>query len=312
VCTRDGRGQPRCRARRRVAAFDDACPRVSVGAVRVDVGGDVRLFVDVDGPGLVTSGPVMRERPTLLLLHGGPAMDSSIFRGSGLDRLTDVAQIVLYDHRGTGRSDRRRAEEWNLDTWADDVVALCDALGIVKPIVLGSSFGGMVAQRYLARHPDHPDRVILAGTAARLDLDLVGAAFARLGGDHAGDIARRFLAGDASLSDEYDAHCLPLYATSPLDPDQFTRTLANEALSVHFKREWNATDLRPGLAAARCPVLVIGAELDPICPPAAVAELVEALPVENATFVALAGQSHLEAAVTGISDVVRTFIVEPS
>jgi proline iminopeptidase len=271
----------------------------------------VRLFVDVDGPGVVTSGAVMRERPTLVLLHGGPAMDSSVFRGSGLDRLTDVAQVVFYDHRGAGRSDRRSAEEWNLDTWADDVVALCDVLGIVKPIVLGSSFGGMVAQRYLARHPDHPDRVILAGTAPRLDLEIVGAAFARLGGDHAGDIARRFLAGDVSLGQEYDSHCLPLYATAPLDAAQLSRSLANEALSVHFKREWNAMDLRPGLARVQCPVLVIGAELDPICPPAAVAELVQALPADKVTFVELARQSHVEAAANGISDLVRTFIVTP-
>ena len=280
--------------------------------MRVDVGGGVRLFVDVDGPGLATDGPVMRERPTLILLHGGPAMDSSIFRGSGLDRLTDVAQLVLYDHRGAGRSDRRSADEWNLDAWADDVVGLCDALGIVKPIVLGSSFGGMVAQRYLARHPDHPNRVILAGTAARVDLEIVGTAFARLGGDHVGDIARRFLAGDVSLRDEYDSHCLPLYATAPLDPDQFSRSLANEDLSVHFKREWNAMDLRRGLAGVRCPVLVIGAELDPICPPAAVAELVEALPSEKVTLVELARQSHLEAAVNGIADLVRDFIVASS
>jgi proline iminopeptidase len=275
------------------------------------VGGGVRVYVDVDGPGVVASGPALRERPTLVLLHGGPAMDSSIFRGSGLDELTDVAQVVLYDHRGAGRSDRRTLDEWNLDRWADDVVGLCDALGIVKPIVLGSSFGGMVAQRYLARHPDHPDRVILAATAPRLDLEIVGAAFVRLGGDHAGDIARRFLAGDVSLSDEYDAHCLPLYATSPLDPDQFSRSLANGALSVHFKREWNAMDLRSGLSDVRCPVLVIGAELDPICPPTAVAELVQALPVGKVTFVELARQSHLEAAVNAISDLVRDFIVMP-
>jgi proline iminopeptidase len=277
--------------------------------VRVDVGEGVRLFVDVDGPGLVADGAVMRERPTLVLLHGGPAMDSSVFWGSGLDQLTDVAQIVVYDHRGAGRSDRRSAEEWNLDTWADDLVGLCAALGIVKPIVLGSSFGGMVAQRYLARHPDHPGGVVLAGTAARLDLRVVGAAFARLGGDHAGEVARRFLAGDVSAGEEYEVHCFPLYATTPIDPDQFNRVSTNEALSRHFKHEWNEIDLRPGLAAVRCPVLVIGGELDPICPAPAVAEVVRALPGGRVTFVQLAGQSHLEAAATGIANIVRSFIV---
>jgi proline iminopeptidase len=266
------------------------------------------LFVDADEPGSVSDAPTLRERPTLVLLHGGPALDSSIFRGSGLDQLTDLARVVRYDHRGTGRSDWRSGDEWNLDTWADDVVRVCDAVGIVEPIVLGSSFGGFVAQRYLARHPDHPSRVVLAGTAARLDLDVVGEAFARRGGDEAGDIARRFLAGDVSLGDEYDRVCLPLYAAGPFDFELFGRVRANGALSAHFKGEWNGMDLRPGLAGVRCPVLVIGAELDPICPPAAVAEVVGALPADRVTFVELAQQSHLEAAVSGIADLVRDFI----
>jgi pimeloyl-ACP methyl ester carboxylesterase len=34
----------------------------------------VRLFFDVEGAKLVPDGPVMREKPTLLLLHGGPGL----------------------------------------------------------------------------------------------------------------------------------------------------------------------------------------------------------------------------------------------
>jgi pimeloyl-ACP methyl ester carboxylesterase len=36
------------------------------------------------------------------------------------------------------------AEFWNLRTWADDLRRLCDALGLDKPVVLGSSFGALV------------------------------------------------------------------------------------------------------------------------------------------------------------------------
>ena len=39
--------------------------------MRVSIG-DCRLFVDVDGLGLVPDGPTMRERPTLITLHGVP------------------------------------------------------------------------------------------------------------------------------------------------------------------------------------------------------------------------------------------------
>ena len=32
----------------------------------------IRLFFDVEGAGLVPDGPTMREKPVMLLLHGGP------------------------------------------------------------------------------------------------------------------------------------------------------------------------------------------------------------------------------------------------
>ncbi len=280
--------------------------------MRVDVGGGVRLFVDVDGAGWIPEGQSMRQRPTLLMLHGGPAMDSSLFRGSGLDELTDVAQVVVYDHRGAGRSDWRSPQEWTLDTWADDVVRLCDVLGIVKPIVLGSSFGGMVAQRYLARHPGHPDRVVLAGTSARLDLDLVAACFAARGGDRAGAVAQQYLAGDQSLAADYDELCLPLYAIEPVEAERFARVIANPDLDAHFTKEWNAMDLRSGLAQVTCPVLVIGGELDPICPLEAVRDVANALPPGLVRVIELQGASHLEAAADDIAPFVRDFILESS
>jgi pimeloyl-ACP methyl ester carboxylesterase len=39
----------------------------------------VQLFFDVEGAKLVPDGPAMREKPTLLLLHGGPGFDHSIY-----------------------------------------------------------------------------------------------------------------------------------------------------------------------------------------------------------------------------------------
>ena len=188
------------------------------GRIHVDIGGGVRLFVDVDGSGWIPDGRSMRQHPTLLMLHGGPAMDSSLFEGSGLDELTDVAQVVVYDHRGAGRSDWRSPDEWTLDTWADDVVRVCDVLGIVKPIVLGSSFGGMVVQRYLARHPDHPERVILAGTSGAPRSRRCCTVFRGARGRSRRCCARQYLAGDQSLAADYEAVCLPLYTTSHSKP----------------------------------------------------------------------------------------------
>ncbi|MEA2837965.1 MAG: hypothetical protein QOD89_2515 [Bradyrhizobium sp.] len=64
----------------------------------------VRLFFDVEGAGLVPDGPAMREKPTLLLLHGGPGADHLIYKPD-YSALTDIAQVVHLDYRGNGRSD---------------------------------------------------------------------------------------------------------------------------------------------------------------------------------------------------------------
>jgi len=126
----------------------------------------VRLFFDVEGAKLVPDGPVMREKPTLLMLHGGPGSDHSIYRPA-YSALADVAQIVYLDHRGNGRSEDGPRESWKLAQWGDDVAGFCDALGIVSPIVLGASFGGMVALAYATIGVvTLPVMSLVAGTAA--------------------------------------------------------------------------------------------------------------------------------------------------
>jgi proline iminopeptidase len=87
--------------------------------MHVSVNG-VRLFFDVEGAKFVPDGPMMREKPVLLMLHGGPGFDHSIYRPA-YSALADIAQIVYLDHRGNGRSEDGLREGWNLAQWGDDV-----------------------------------------------------------------------------------------------------------------------------------------------------------------------------------------------
>ena len=50
------------------------------GPMRVSIG-DISLWFDILNPGLVPDGPVMREKPVLLALHGGPGFDHTDFKG---------------------------------------------------------------------------------------------------------------------------------------------------------------------------------------------------------------------------------------
>lgn len=221
----------------------------------------------------------MREKPTLVLLHGGPGYDHSSFKPV-FSRLADVAQIVYYDHRGHGRSDRRPADEWTLDTFADDVVRLCDALGVTKPVVLGQSFGGFVAQRYMARHPAHPARVVLSSTSHHLGLERKVEAFTRLGGPEAGAAARTFwTAPSAATWAPYNQHCRHVYNPTPADPDGRARTVFNEEiLFASASGEQQTMQLLPGLARVQCPVLVMAGALDPVTPLEDAREIAAAIP----------------------------------
>jgi len=262
--------------------------------MRIDIGQGVRLFVDVEGPGLVPDGPQMREKPTLICMHGGPGFDHAAFK-PGFSRLADLAQIVYYDHRGHGRSDARPSSEWNLDTWADDIVRLSDALGIAKPIVLGQSFGGFVAQRYIERHPAHASKVILSSTSHHMGMERKLAMFEQRGGPQARELARAFWTHpDPVTWAAYWAGCRKLYnTTEPRDPDAAARTLVREEILLHFVAgEKQQLQLLPGLARAQCPVLVMAGEDDPVCPLADAQEIAAALPSQYASLVSFPGVGH--------------------
>ena len=226
--------------------------------MRITVAPGRRLFVDVKGAALVPDGPRMREKPVRMLLHGGPGFDHSGFRPV-FSRLADLVQIVYYDHRGNGRSDPCPPDEFTLDTLADDVVRLAERLGVEKPIVLGQSFGGFVAQRYLARHPDHPANVVLSSLApherraSRDALRLVGRSQCRSGGTRVLDRCRQEHMG--ALRCGVPAALQPAAS----EPDASTRVLFQ-------------------LAGVRCPVLVMAGARDPICPVEDSHEIAAAIP----------------------------------
>jgi pimeloyl-ACP methyl ester carboxylesterase len=231
-------------------------------------------------------------------MHGGPGFDHTSFKPV-FSQLADVAQIVYYDHRGHGRSDHvpkcGPLSELTLDTHADDIVRLCDALGIVKPIVLGQSFGGFVAQRYIARHPAHAGKVILSSTAGNMQLDRKLAMFEKLGGKDARDVAAKFWSEPNEANwKEYERVCYPLYnTTKPENDHRSKRTLLNTNILFNFVNgERKTMNLLPGLAKAQCPVLVLAGEQDPVCPLEDAKDIFNALPEAWRQFVSVPHAGH--------------------
>jgi proline iminopeptidase len=256
----------------------------------------VRLFVDVANPGLVPDGARMRQKPTLLMLHGGPGFDHTALKDA-FSSLSDVAQVVFYDHRGNGRSEGDDPRDWNLTQWADDVKGLCEALGIVRPIVCGHSFGGFVAQAYATRHPDHPGRLILLSTAGRIDFPTILAAFTRIGGPEIGTTAENYwMNPTAEGRARYIERCVPFYRhRRDRPPADFSRVIMRTEVALHFngpRNEHGRFDFLPDLHRLRCPVLMMAGEQDPIAPIELAERTAEAIPADLLQFVRLTGCGH--------------------
>ena len=147
--------------------------------------------------------------------------------------------------------------------------------------MLGQSFGGFVAQRYIARHPGHAAKVILSSTSPAFNLERKLPVFERLGGRRARDLAETFWRHPTEENTEaYLREVHPLYNTRP-PQNEDGRHRARYRLQIlrHFiVHEMHGMNLLPGLTQARCPVLVMAGAEDPVCPPADSQDIFSALP----------------------------------
>jgi proline iminopeptidase len=120
----------------------------------VDVG-DTRLHVEERGGG---------SDLALIALHGGPGLDHTMF-GDWLDTLGDACRLLLVDERSQGRSEPSPPETWTLERHARDVDALATALGLDRYVVLGHSFGALVALQHAVDFSGRPAGSVISSGA---------------------------------------------------------------------------------------------------------------------------------------------------
>jgi 3-oxoadipate enol-lactonase len=101
--------------------------------------------------------------PRIALIHS-LALDSSIWDGV-VSRLTDHAEVLVYDCRGHGRSERR-AVPYSVGLFAGDLVSLMDHIGWPSATIAGCSMGGCVAQAFATNYPTRTQGLGLIDTTA--------------------------------------------------------------------------------------------------------------------------------------------------
>jgi len=119
-------------------------------------------YVKVNGANLwvVTVG----EGDPIIFISGGPGSAHLYMRD--FDPLAGSRhQLIYFDEFGRGKSDTaKNLTEYTIERDVDDVEALRIALKLEKISVLGHSYGGVVAQGYAIKYPQHLSHLILADT----------------------------------------------------------------------------------------------------------------------------------------------------
>jgi 3-oxoadipate enol-lactonase len=105
---------------------------------------------------------VIGEGPPLLLVSG-QAGDHSIWNGVR-EVFAASYRVVTFDHRGTGDSDKPEAPAYSTRGFADDAIAVLDALGITRAHAYGVSMGGRVCQWLGVAHPGRVGALVLGCT----------------------------------------------------------------------------------------------------------------------------------------------------
>jgi aminoacrylate hydrolase len=189
--------------------------------------------------------------------------------------LADRFDVIAYDHRGIGRSDRT-PPPYSVDGMAADAIGLLDALGIRRAHVVGHSTGGAIAQILALEHPDRLGAIVIAGSWTAAD-----AYFRRLFAMRKDVLLRlgpaAYVAGSALFLyppywiAEHDARLRDVEASNLAD-------FSDPAIVAGRIDAICAFDRRADLGRIRTPTLVVGAEDDTITPAYFSRELARLIP----------------------------------
>ena len=214
------------------------------------------------------------EGPCLLLVHGFP-LNRRMWQPQ-LKPLADAGfRVVAPDLRGFGASDAP-ADGYSIDRFADDLIALLDALKIERAVVAGMSMGGYILMNLLERHPERVSAACFVATRSSAD-------------DEAGRARRNAMAAEAERLGanpiiKIFAELLFAADTMHTTPELIARVtswmrdtkpqgLAGGLLAMRDRKDY--TPLLPGFSL---PSLVIGGAEDRAASPDALKILTSGLP----------------------------------
>jgi pimeloyl-ACP methyl ester carboxylesterase len=132
-------------------------------------------FITVDGVRLhyLEEG----EGPPVVLIHGNVVTAEDYVLSGVFDRVARNHRVIAFDRPGYGYSERPQGSIWTAIEQADLLQEALDQLGIKRPIVVGHSWGALVAMELALGQPDAVSGLVVLGgyyqPTVRADVPLV-------------------------------------------------------------------------------------------------------------------------------------------
>jgi pimeloyl-ACP methyl ester carboxylesterase len=247
-----------------------------------------RISVTTDD-GAVLDGIVAGDGPTVVLVHGW-VCNRGFWNPVARRLVASGHRVVIYDHRGHGRSTVGDAPA-SIARLGDDIAAVLDAVDARDAVLAGHSMGGMAAQAYVLDHPDDAaDRlrglVLVATAAAEVNRGWGELAVRIVGNPRIDRLLRSRVGASMMRGTVGRAPHMPHLVSSR---DAFVGTSA-EVRAAHL-RAMGAMDHRHGLPSVQVPTTVIVGTRDTLTPPAQGRLIAELVP--GARLVEAHGTGHM-------------------
>lgn len=141
------------------AMYFSSAPKFSVPATVAD---DASLpAINIGGVRLHAEAFGREDAPVVIVVHGGPGNDYRYLLP--LQALADRYRVVFYDQRGAGLSQRVPAAALGVDDYVAELDGVVEHYSAGRPVVLiGHSWGAMLATAYLGKHPQKVKAAVLA------------------------------------------------------------------------------------------------------------------------------------------------------
>lgn len=273
-------------------------------------GADRTLTIPVPGATLHARERGPATNPPIVALHGGPDLDQhSLWPGLAL--LAQTHRVVGYDQRGRGRSaDGVTLDDVSLDSDLADLAAVCRHLSPTPVVLLGHSWGAMLALELALREPALVGALVLIDPAPLSQTGIASSranwfrspeaieaeraarknpAYAEGDPDAATARAAAYYAGavgDPAHVPALIAHLGEGFAEQGASGIRLARAIEDRLISETWRRP--DYDRIPALPAITTPTLVLTGALDPTIETAhAIAEA-----VPGAELVVLPGVGH--------------------